>query len=511
MMEQRIGIIDIGSNSVRLVIYERTASGAHRVIDGSKRPVRLSERITEDGSLSEEAVTELLDTLRHFGLICAHHQTGHIRAVATAAVRNAANRDQVLSRIQAESGLVIELLSGKDEAEYGFIGMINAMDVKDGYLIDIGGGSTELSLFQDRKLVHSISFPFGCVSLNRRFAAKGMVSDESMRALESLVSSSLSSVSWLRDLPGLPLIGVGGTVRSLGKISQAVTKYPFTQTHNYPITGDAVDQLFDQLRKLPLDKRRKFPGLSKDRTDLIVPGLAVLRVIYKAIHASHYKICGAGLRDGLFYTTRFPDRPKLSDVLSYSLQNLSALHPEAPKQHVSQVNRLGLQLFDFLHPLRQDKLPPRARVWLDTASTLFRIGASIDYYEYSKHSFYLITNSRLNGLSHREILIIGAIASYKSKNRVRQLLADYKELLNETDYQVIYELGILLHLAIALDRSETQAIGRLSMEEEGKQLHLLPVRSHGSLAVERREVEALSEDFYKLWSVSPVLAQTDYT
>src|SRR5690606_11965996 len=127
---------------------------------------------------------------------------------------------------------------------------------------------------------------------------------------------------------------------------------------------------------------RKLPGLSKDRADVVVPGVAILRVLFRATKATHYRICGAGLRDGLFHATRFPSHPKLDDVLTYSVTNLAALHPEAPKQHVMQVNRLALELYDVLHYSHQ--LPPQARVLLDTASRLFRIGASIDYYEYAR-------------------------------------------------------------------------------------------------------------------------------
>ncbi|WP_141504086.1 Ppx/GppA phosphatase family protein [Paenibacillus luteus] len=506
MTEQRIGIIDIGSNSVRLVVYERTANGAHRVADSSKRPARLSERIDENGCLPGTAIDELIDTLTHFTMICTHNHTTSIRAVATAAVRNANNRPEILNRIKTETGLSIELLSGEDEASYGFLGMINSLQIRDGLLIDIGGGSTELSLFRNRAIVRTVSFPFGCVSLNKRFVAKGTLQDDDLKALETFVAEAVRHESWIGDTPGLPLVGVGGTVRALGKMHQAAYRYPFPQTHNYPVTGEQVDELFHQMRKLPLDKRRKLPGLSKDRADVVLPGVAILRVLFRATKASYYRICGAGLRDGLFHATRFPNHPKLDDVLKYSLTNLSALHPAAPKQHVLQVNRIALELFDVLN--YEYPLQPQTRVLLDTASQLFRIGASIDYYEYARHSFYLIIHSQLNGLTHREMIMTAAIASYKSKGRARQHISEYKELLNESDLAIIYKLGSLLQLSAALDRTETQAIAQLNVQLDGSQLLLRPIQPRGALAVERREVEELGTEFKKLWGVTPSL---DYT
>ncbi len=503
MTRQRIGIIDIGSNSVRLVVYEQTDEGAHRVADSSKRSARLSERVDKAGRLSDAAIDELVDTIQHFQLICRHNHTEQIRTVATAAIRNAVNREDILRKIELACGLRIELLSGEQEAYYGFLGMINALQVKDGFLIDIGGGSTEVTLFRDRSIVSSVSFPFGCVSMNKRFGSSESLTDEGLRALEEVVLNAALKEPWLLESPGLPMIGVGGTVRALGKIHQAAVKYPFPQTHNYPITGQQTDELFDYMRRLPVDKRRKVPGLSKDRVDVILPGLAILRVLFRTTKAVHYRICGAGLRDGLFHATKFPDRPKLDNVLSYSLGNLSALHPQAPKEHVRQVNRLALSLFDIFQASSQ--LPTQSRVLLDAASQLFRIGASIDYYEYAKHSFYLIMHSHLNGLTHREIVLVAAIASYKSKNRAKQQISDYKELLSEPDLEDICKLGALLQLAAALDRTETQAIQQLNAQLNGAQLLLRPIHQDSSLTVERREVEELGPEFRKLWGVTPHL------
>lgn len=508
MTEQRIGIIDIGSNSIRLVVYERTSGGAHRVIDGSKRAARLSEHLDENGALPEETIQELVEMINHFRLICAHHRTGLIRAVATAAVRNAANRDQVLDRIETETGLPIELISGEDEAGYGYLGMINTMSVVDGFLIDIGGGSTEVSLFRDRELVSAVSFPFGCVSTTRQFSKGGMLSDSQLKELEQHAEAAVIAHPWLKQAANLPLVGVGGTIRSLGKMHQAYVKYPFESTHNYPMSAHATDELFELLRKLPLGKRRNFPGLSKDRVDIIVPGIAILRTIFRAIGASHYVICGAGLRDGLFFATRFPEKPRLDNVVMYSVNNLAALHPEAPMQHTLQVNRIVMQLAQAL----RGRLPENdeAMLFSDIASTLHRIGASIDYYDYKRHTFYLMINSRLNGLSHRELLICSLIASYKGKNRVKQVAASYKPLLSDDDISLVCKLGTLLQLGIALDRSETQAIGRLEVEETHGKLQLRPIRTNGALALERKEVDALSSDFKKLWGVAPQLIAPEY-
>ncbi|MFD0588354.1 Ppx/GppA family phosphatase [Paenibacillus sp. GCM10027627] len=503
MTGQRIGIIDIGSNSIRLVIYERTDSGAHRVVDASKRSARLSGKVDASGALPEEAIVELADTLRHFLRICSLHGIAQTRAVATAAIRNAANQSDILARIKSEIGLTIELLSGEEEASYGFLGMINSLNVTEGYLIDIGGGSTEVSLFQNRNLIHSVSFPFGCVSLNKLYDSKELFSDEAVKAIEGLVADAVKEHPWIRKMPGLPLVGVGGTVRAFGKVHQGAHHYPFAQTHNYEMSESGVDDLFHNMRKLPLDRRRKLPGLSKDRADVIVPGAAVMRALFRATRASHYQICGAGLRDGLFHATRFPNRPKLDDPLAFSLSNISSLHTEAPRQHMMQVNRIAMELFEALH--QKTDIHTESALLLNAASQLYRIGASIDYYDYARHSFYLIVHSHLNGLSHRQIIMTAAIASFKGKGRARAQLAEYRSLISESDLELICRLGSVLQLAAALDRSENQSIGQLSIRKTEKKLLIIPLHPRSSLAVEHREVEEIAADFKKHWNLVPVL------
>ena len=503
MTQIRNGIIDIGSNSIRLVIYERTLSGANRVIDGSKRPARLSEKTDADGNLPEATIRQLVGTLNHFKLICSHQGVTSIRAVATAAIRNSTNRDEVLHILERETELPIELLSGEQEAEFGFLGMLSTLDIQDGLLVDIGGGSTELTLFRNRERLHSISFPFGCVNLNRRFMENGMMSDKSLSELEHHVQGMLQRESWISEAAGLPVIGIGGTARAFGKTHQGSTDYPFTQTHNYPIASTEGERLLSQLRALPLEKRKKFPGLSKDRADLIVPGLAALQTILRVSGGSDYLICGAGLRDGLFLQSGLISRDMLEDVLSYSIDNLGALHSEAPPVHVEQVHRMAMQLFDSTG--RHYPYPARAGRWMEAASRLFRIGASIDYYKYAQHSFYLIMNTHLNGMSHREIILTAAIASFKNKGKAKQAIQPYLSILEAEDLEHICRLGALLQLAVALDRSEAQTIRKLQVDLTPPLLTLRALETTATLEVERREIDAMADDFKKIWQLSPVL------
>ena len=502
-MTQRYGIIDIGSNSIRLVIYEKTDNGAHRVVDGNKRSARLSSKINEQGELNDAGINDLIETLQIFTLLSSQHKLVSLVPIATAAIRNATNQQAIIARIYEATGLQIRILTGEEEAKYGFLGMANSLNIQNGFLLDVGGGSSELTLFLNRKIVHSFSFSFGCVSFNKKYDSQQGLSDQQLQSMQQDVITELNKHHWISQYAELPLIAVGGTARSLCKIHQAAAHYPFTKTHNYPIPTEQVEELFQHLRQLPQDKRKKEAGLSKDRADVIVPGIAVLSTIFQYIQGSHYIICGAGLRDGLFHKLFFPEQPLLQHPLQYSVQNLIALHTAVPRAHVELVSTLAGQLLQQLHS--DTSTLEQLSLYLDAAAKLYRIGATIDYYDYSKHTFYLIIHSHLNGLSHKEILLIAAIASYRSKNKTRNELKDYSELIDNEDLDLIGKLGMLLQLAAALDHSETQSFDRIVLEITEHKMMIQANTDTSELSIEQLKVKDLVNDFKKQWNVEPEL------
>jgi exopolyphosphatase / guanosine-5'-triphosphate,3'-diphosphate pyrophosphatase len=496
---KRMGIIDIGSNSVRLVIYEITGVDAYRVIDESKEAARLSGKIDQDGRMSQADIMSIVKTLNHFKMLCEANKTSYIRAVATAAIRNAANSRQIVDALKEHTGIEVEILSGEEEARFGFLGMSNTIDMKDGLVIDIGGGSTEVSLFLGRTLIHSVSFPFGSVNTTKKYTKDGVVDQESANRIRQMVLASLQKEPWIKGHKGLALIGLGGTIRSVCKLDQRAKKYSLSLTHKYRMEGAAVDQLLSLLGPMPLEKRKKIDGMTGNRADIIVPGMIILQTVYEYTGASHYIVSGTGLRDGLFFDSLNPGNAQLNDVLEHSVRNLLALHPSISLQHVEQVNRLALKLFDDLQDVHH--LSVRSRSYLHVASLLYRIGVTVFYYDYPKHTFYLIAHSRLYGLTHREILICAMIASYKNKNRVRQIYLEHRDILTESDCSLVIRLGTLLQLAVGLDRSETQPIRKLTALSNNSEIRLHLECSHSPL-IEFKEISTLAKDFKKVWGLA---------
>ncbi|PYI57059.1 Ppx/GppA phosphatase family protein [Paenibacillus flagellatus] len=498
MKSERVGIIDIGSNSVRLVVYERIGAEAFRVIDESKESVRLSARISGDGSIAPEDAERLARVLNEFRLLCRVHGVGPIRAVATAAIRNAANGRDVAALLEKRTGLSVDILSGEEEARFGFVGMINSLDIADGFLIDIGGGSTEVSLFRSRTLVRTVSFPFGAVNTAKSLADGGDASKDGVKRIRDMVTSAAAVEPWIAQHPGLPLVGLGGTIRSLCKIDQKKKKYAFPQTHRYELSQADLNGLADWLPSLPVEQRKKVDGLSDDRADIIVPGLIILHTLFLHMNARSCIVSGAGLRDGVFYETAFPGRPVRADVLGDSVSNLLSLHPAVSRPHVEHVRRLADRLFEGL--ALEAVYGRRSRELLRTAAMLYRIGVTVDFYRYNKHTFYLLANSRIDGLTHRESVLCALIASYKSRSRTRSSFAPYKELMEEADLDLACRLGSLLQLAVALDRSETQPLEDVRARVDKADLRI-EWRSRHDPAIELRETERVAGEFKKVWGL----------
>ncbi|MEW9698321.1 Ppx/GppA family phosphatase [Paenibacillus sp. SI8] len=498
-MNTSIGIMDIGSNSIRLVIYERNASGAYRVVSEHKNSARLSEKIGPDGLLHSKDILSIVPILSHYSMLCKAHNVTTVRIAATAAIRNAANSQEIVRILEEQTGLNIEVLSGSEEARLGFLGVINTIDIQDGIIIDIGGGSTEVTLFRDRKLLRSISFPFGSVNTTRQYAKNGMTTESEAASIRQMVTEAIAAHPWIVDSPpGLPVIGLGGTIRALGKMSQKRCKHSLQLAHNYTVKPGETDFFLQLLSPLAIEKRKRVDGLSKDRADIIVPGILILNTLFEAVKASQLTISGSGLRDGLFYEIIRPGQPIVEDVLEASLQNLLHLHYGEVIQHVRHVNKLALQLFDELASTRQ--LAERSRRYLHAASLLYRIGASIHYYQYSKHTQYMIANARIDGLSHREIVICSLVASYKTKSRTHQAALVYKDLLHASDEELIIELGTLLQLAIAMDLSETQPVQHLDMMQNNTTLAVKLLCAHNPV-LEMKEIANRSKDFEKSWKL----------
>ena len=497
---QRIAIIDVGSNSARLVISHIYKNGAYLMAYNQKESLRLSQKVNAENLLTEEAFACTLETMKSFLHMCKLYQVDKIIAVATAAIRNADNGQELIDRVAQETGINLHIISGNTEAYISFLGVINTLDVKDGIMFDLGGGSTELILFRNRQVVKSVSLPFGAVNTTAMFNTRNDMKGNTYTELAFFLKSRLAEYAWLKQ-PELPLIGVGGTARTVAKIIQRAKKYPSTRLHNYSYPVQVFRKFFANICKTDFEERKKISGLSTERNDIILAGCSIISCLVDATEAKEMITSGCGLREGLFYDYyyRSKDMPVVAkDILEQSRENSLKLYA-ADIQHAQHVNSLTLAMFDGwqkLHHLKED-----SRRLLETAALLHDVGIGINYYSHARHSAYMLQNAKLFGLSHKEQLIVAAIAGWHHGAAKKYFQDDfYKTLLDERDWQKINKLALLLALGEALDYTQTLQVQRIEALLEKKQ-PLLRIFAEEAPTLELHEVENLGSWFRKAFNV----------
>ena len=450
----KIGIIDLGSNSARLVIVNMFEEGYFMVEDELKESVRLGQDMDRDGFLKPQRVAETIKTLKMFKRLCEASGVEKIVAVATAAVRRAKNQRSFLDEIQATCGLRMQVLSEEEEATLVYRGVINSMDVPKGIILEIGGGSTKIVYYNRRCILHYATLAFGAVTLTDLFADDGVSPEEQTAKIEEFFTEQFKKIEWLSEVePDVQMIGVGGSFRNLYKMNKMVRKYPLNVVHNYTFAVEDFRSIYDMVRVLEVEQRKRIRGLSPTRADIMPAALAIVKAFTDYLHIESFQIGGCGLREGIMFNQAIPmteERP-LSDVLGYSLNTLVKYYG-CDEKHVEHVVHLSIQLFKQLRVLH--KFPRIYLKVLKIAASLHDCGLRVRYYNNQKHSRYMILNSAIYGVTHREVVLAAFVAGCHRKEDL--LPADwqrYKDIVTEEDLDVVRKLGVLLRIAESLDRS----------------------------------------------------------
>lgn len=491
-----LGIVDIGSNSIRLVIYEVSEDGAYRIIHEDKYAARLSGVVESDGSILRSSLSTAITVLRQFKATCETYQTELIRAAATAAIRNATNAEQIIAWLENETGLTIECVSGDREAYYGFLGVIQSIDLTDGFVVDIGGGSTEITVFRNRERLHSVSLPIGAVNSHARYGGEDQWTEANEQSLCNEVIEALQGQTWTQEHPGLPLIGLGGTMRTLAKVEQKRTQYSLPVTHHYEIGEEAMDNIALSLPYLTSAQRKKVPGLAKDRADIIVPGVLILRTVFRMIQGDRYVVSGAGLRDGLLRDYLAAGQPSTPDALKDSIRNFLYYGPPIPEKRLNRIHQDTVTLYTALQEATPDASDERI---LYTSSMLHMAGKQINYFRYTQHSAYWIMNASIYGLSHRETILSAIAADYHPKKRTPQLLQKHEDILKDSDTQHAHRIGSLLRAAEAINRAESIAAIHAVKEKDSLQVTLTCTDEP---LLELNGLEDAVKDLQEAWGVT---------
>ncbi|NMB02411.1 MAG: Ppx/GppA family phosphatase [Firmicutes bacterium] len=497
---ERIGIIDIGSNSIRLVIIDIKENRAHHQIENLKKTVRLRSGTAEHGLLREEGIEYAVETVSLFVKFCQARNVKKIIAVATAAVRRAPNGSKLIERIQLQTGIQTQVLSGEEEAYLGYIGLVNSVTETAGLMADLGGGALKLVGFKDRLNQNSVTLDFGAVSLMEQFQLHDRPTPDNLRSLENYLDDAFSQIPWLSNYP--KLMGVGGTFRSLARVYRSHVNYVPDITDGITIPTEAVAEIYEKLSSLSLEQRRQVPGLEKARADLIITGIAIIYRLLQASKCPELMVSASSIRDGLFFRHIYPRDPILFNVLTHHTNNIIEYH-NLDENHLRRVSNLAVTLFDQLAPLHG--LGSAERRILLLASLLHELGVVISVESLEKHTLYTVLHSRFLGLAHRERVIVAYLAA--SHDDLFQInLLDYVENgpLSSGDVDILKKLAPILQIAHSLDRSRAGVVTHVKAEIESGVCKLKV------LGTERRDLEVgdanqLAEEFEKEYGIKLIV------
>jgi exopolyphosphatase/guanosine-5'-triphosphate,3'-diphosphate pyrophosphatase len=370
----RVAIIDLGSNTARLVVMGAIPGVSYRLEDEIREVVRLRQGMTVAG-LSDEAVERALSTMRLFKRFCDSAGCDVILPTATSAVRDAVNGAAFAERLRDELGLELRILDGEREAYYGVIGALNEVGLRDGCVLDVGGGSAQVSEMRQGRYVRGESRTLGALALTERFVHHDPPTGRDLKALRAEIEAQLSTIPNLADIRGTRLVGLGGTIRNLAKIESERQNSPLNTLHGFVLTRHSIESSVTLFREQPLARRQKIPGLSEDRGDIILAGALTVLGVLERLDVDELTISTAGLREGVFFEY-FWDHlpcPVTPDVRRFSVLNV-ARNYRYDEAHTGHVRFLAGRLFEQLQPLHDGG--PAERELLDAAALLHDVAPS---------------------------------------------------------------------------------------------------------------------------------------
>ncbi len=468
MVTRPIAAIDIGTNSVHLVVARPVDGGSPEVLTREKAPVRLGSGSTDMKTLDPDAVSRVVEALDRFRRIAESHDA-EVVALATSAVREAEDRDGFLARARNEAGVSVGVISGVEEARLIHLGALGSVPAADRrhLVIDIGGGSTEVVVGEGTRPALARSMKLGHIRLTHRFFPDGHIEPGQVKACRRFVKSFTAPVAREVKEFGFELaIGCSGTIENLALMAAARAGTPARTVDNLVLTSDDLKALVDDIvgRPKPTD-RADMPGLDAHRVDVIVAGSILLRQLCKALGIDELVVSAGALREGVVLD-RMQQRQSSGDALHHlsDLRRASVLTTarrfEEKVDDAQHATDLALELFDettALHTMGEFE-----RDILEAAGLLHNVGLFVAHAAHHKHSYYLIRNSEhLAGFTENEIELIAQVARYHRKSNPKPKHEEFAAL-SDRDQHRVRTLGGMLRVAIALDRTHRRSIGRIA-------------------------------------------------
>lgn len=476
----RLAAIDVGSNSIRLIVAELLPDGRLRVIDDEKQTTRLAECVTRQGVISSEAMADSAEIIARLAGIARGYGVSRLAAVGTSALRDASNTPEFIERVRDRAGVEIEVISGEEEARLAFASAAESFHLADQpvAILDVGGGSAQIVLAAGGTIEQIHSLPLGAVRLEEKFGAGASPSDKRMKRLRAHVRDLIEGQVGEPPVRPRMLVGTGGTISALGAMALAehgdLPSDAPVRVQGAEVSRETAKRLLSRLGEMPPAVRRRVRGLPPDRLDIIVPGLVVVDRVMKHLGIPRLVVHQGGVRAGLLrrladeLTGAAPRAPM--SPMDGVRQLAAALSYE--RAHSEHVTALALSIFDQFAGMpelsEREWASAEARLLLEAAGVLHDIGYVISYRRHHRHSERIVLHADLPGFSTRQIAIIAQLCRYHRRSEPSKEHGAFARL-DKPDRALVRRLAAILRVADGLDRAHAQAIkGVQVVAEEGR-------------------------------------------
>lgn len=482
----RLAAIDLGSNSVHMVIADMSADGRIQVVDRVKEMVRLGRRAFTTGSLTPDTMELAERAVVTFGRLARARHVQRLRAVATSAVREAANGEAFVRRLRRHTGMPVDIISGLDEARLIFRGVKHAMGLEAGsyLLVDVGGGSVELTLVEDGQPLWMKSVPLGVARMTERFFPKDPPTPRQVRDLERHVAKAVGDLLDRARRRGVTAaIGTSGTINTVVGMARVMEGVEDAgRLHGASVSRESIHALRRRILGVDARARVDLPGMDAKRADLMPAAAVLVDAILTRVRVPQLTVCGWALREGVLLDLARVDGVGAGTRLGRRRAVVALANRYASENaHGRQVARLAVTLFDALGA--QLGLPPASRDLLEYAALLHDIGHAVDHDRHQRHSYYLIKNSELLGFDPEEIEVMALVARGHRK-QVPKPSAPELALVGPEKRKLVRGLAALLRIADALDRTHFGVVKSVDVGKAARRIVL-----HVDAGAENAELE----------------------
>lgn len=492
----KLAVFELGVNDASMTIYKYTSNGFFTIEQQIVEPVKLTQDMERDGYIKPARIQETIAILKNFRKIIDADKIENTICYTTPALANARNQIAFLDEIYKTVSLYFKVLTHEEQVNALHSAIMYSFSMTRGIIMQVGDYSTELIKFNRRVVSNSISLPFGMVNLLEKDSKLTLA--EQMDAVVEKLTKEFKKISWLYNIEDeSEFIGVGEVFASLGKLSRKSSRYPLDVAHNYEITTESFQNVYNLIRGLDLDKAKKLKGISEKRADAIAMGLAVIKVAYNEFVRGGMKVSTNGERYGIVaknLLSQTGEKPLL-DILGYSLSAINEFYPT--NINIDSNYSLAVILYKQLKVLHK-LTRPYVKV-LRIAASMCMAGKRISFEDYTKNNFPVILHSNIYGATHKDIVLAAFVAS--SQNIDDFSLTEwvrYKDIVTEDDLDAVKKLAIIIKMATMLNITNSNTVKDIACDVLGDTV-ILKTEVEKDATLEIGQAMSVAGDFKKVY------------